>query len=85
MSLQVAFPSPEEHRETYDAIVVGTGTVELAAAIYLTRVNLKTLVYVAGDITCGRDYQITVSICQGVTATLGITRSHTEARRKQKS
>jgi len=44
LSLQVAFPSPETLRETYDAIVVGAGPAGLAAAIYLTRANLKSLV-----------------------------------------
>jgi thioredoxin reductase (NADPH) len=42
--LQVAFPSLEELGETYDAIVVGAGPAGLAAAIYLTRANLKSLV-----------------------------------------
>jgi len=42
-------------------------------------------VYAAGDITCGRKYQIAVSVGQGVTAALSIIRSHAEARRKQKS
>lgn len=44
LSLQVAFPSPETLRETYDAMVVGAGPAGLAAAIYLTRANLKSLV-----------------------------------------
>lgn len=42
-------------------------------------------VYAAGDITCGRKYQIAVSVGQGVTAALNIIRSHIEAKRKQKS
>ncbi len=44
LSLQVAFPSPEELGETFDAIVVGAGPAGIAAAIYLTRANLRTLV-----------------------------------------
>jgi len=39
-------------------------------------------VYAAGDITCGRKYQIAVSVGQGVTAALNIIRSHVEAKRK---
>ncbi len=42
-------------------------------------------VYAAGDITCGRKFQIAVSVGQGVTAALSIIRSHAEARRKQKT
>ncbi len=42
-------------------------------------------VYAAGDITCGRKYQIAVSVGQGVTAALSIIRSHVEAGRKQKT
>ncbi len=42
-------------------------------------------VYAAGDITCGRKYQIAVSVGQGVTAALSIIRSPAEARRKQKT
>jgi thioredoxin reductase (NADPH) len=42
-------------------------------------------VYAAGDITCGRKYQIAVSVGQGVTAALNIIRSHIEAKRKQRS
>jgi thioredoxin reductase (NADPH) len=42
-------------------------------------------VYAAGDITCGRKYQIAVSVGQGATAALNIIRSHIEAKRKQKS
>jgi thioredoxin reductase (NADPH) len=42
-------------------------------------------VYAAGDLTCGRKYQVAVSVGQGVTAALSIIRSHAEARRKQKS
>ncbi|MFQ6074226.1 MAG: NAD(P)/FAD-dependent oxidoreductase, partial [Candidatus Bathyarchaeia archaeon] len=41
-------------------------------------------VYAAGDITCGRKFQIAVSVGQGVTAALSIIRSHAEAGRKQK-
>lgn len=44
LSLQVAFPSFEEHEESYEAIVVGAGPAGLAASIYLQRANLKTLV-----------------------------------------
>ncbi|MGD8506781.1 MAG: FAD-dependent oxidoreductase [Candidatus Bathyarchaeota archaeon] len=53
MSLQVAFPSLGEPRETYDAIVVGAGPAGLAAAIYLVRANLKTLVLEAEE-PCGK-------------------------------
>jgi thioredoxin reductase (NADPH) len=42
-------------------------------------------VYAAGDITCGRKYQIAVSVGQGATAALNIIRSHIEAKRMQKS
>jgi thioredoxin reductase (NADPH) len=42
-------------------------------------------VYAAGDITCGRKFQIAVSVGQGVTAALSMIRSHVEARRKRKS
>lgn len=42
-------------------------------------------VYAAGDITCGRKFQIAVSVGQGVTAALSIIRSRAEAGRKQKS
>jgi thioredoxin reductase (NADPH) len=44
LSQQVAFPAPEEPGETYDAIVVGAGPAGLAASVYLTRANLKSLV-----------------------------------------
>lgn len=45
--MQIVFPSPkrvETQKESYDAIVVGAGPAGLAAAIYLVRANLKTLV-----------------------------------------
>ncbi len=42
-------------------------------------------VYAAGDLTCGRKYQVAVSVGQGVTDALSIISSHAEARRKQKS
>jgi len=35
-------------------------------------------VYAAGDATCGRKYQITVSVGQGVTAALNIIKKHAE-------
>lgn len=42
-------------------------------------------VYAAGDMTCGRKFQVAVSVGQGVTAALSMIRSHAKARRKQKS
>jgi len=44
LSLQVAFPSFKGHKEIYDAIVIGGGPTGLAASIYLSRANLKSLV-----------------------------------------
>jgi len=45
------------------------------------RTNLQG-VYAAGDITCGRKYQIAVSVGQGVTAALSIIKRHLETKRK---
>lgn len=42
-------------------------------------------VYAAGDITCGKKYQIAVSVGQGVTAALSVIKSCAEAGRKQKT
>jgi len=42
-------------------------------------------VYAAGDITCGRKFQVAVSVGQGATAALNMIRGHAKARRKQKS
>jgi len=39
-------------------------------------------VYAAGDATCGRKYQIAVSVGQGVTAALNIIRKQAETRRQ---
>jgi len=39
-------------------------------------------VYAAGDATCGRKYQIAVSVGQGVTAALNIIKKHVETVRK---
>jgi thioredoxin reductase len=41
-------------------------------------------VYAAGDATCGRKYQIAVSVGQGVTAALNIIKRHVETARKQR-
>ena len=41
-------------------------------------------VYAAGDATCGRKYQIAVSVGQGVTAALNIIKKHVETSRKQR-
>ncbi len=38
-------------------------------------------VYAAGDATCGRKYQIAVSVGQGVTAALNIMKQQSESRR----
>ncbi len=48
------------------------------------RTNLPG-VFAAGDITCGRKFQIAVSVGQGVTAALGMIRRRSEAKRKLKS
>jgi len=48
------------------------------------RTNLPG-VYAAGDITCGRKFQIAVSVGQGVTAALSIIKSHAKTRRKPRS
>jgi thioredoxin reductase (NADPH) len=48
------------------------------------RTNLPE-VYAAGDITCGRKFQIAVSVGQGVTVALSMIRSPVEAGRKRKS
>lgn len=40
-------------------------------------------VYAAGDATCGRKYQIAVSVGQAVTAALNIIRKHAETMRKK--
>jgi len=47
------------------------------------RTNLPG-VYAAGDITCGRKFQIAVSVGQGVTAALEIIRSHIKSERRRK-
>jgi len=39
-------------------------------------------VYAAGDATCGRRYQIAVSVGQGVTAALNIIKKHVETVRE---
>jgi thioredoxin reductase (NADPH) len=41
-------------------------------------------VYAAGDATCGRKFQIAVSVGQGVTAALNIIKRHVETARKQR-
>jgi thioredoxin reductase (NADPH) len=48
------------------------------------RTNLPG-VYASGDITCGRKFQIAVSVGQGVTAALEIIRSHLELERREKT
>jgi len=46
------------------------------------RTNLHG-VYAAGDITCGRKFQIAVSVGQGVTAALSIIKRHLETERRK--
>lgn len=70
------------------AILANTGLKTDSSGCIIVDGGMRTSlpgVYAAGDLTCGRKYQIAVSVGQGVTAALSIIRSHVETKRKPKA
>lgn len=87
LQVKGVFISGEKTPVTEMLTVAGVKTDTAGAGCIIIDDQMQTNianVYAAGDATCGRKYQIAVSVGQGVTAALNIIKKHVETSRKQR-
>ena len=87
MNVKGVFIAGEKTPVTEMLAAAGVKTDTAGAGCIMVNDQMQTNisnVYAVGDATCGRKYQIAVSVGQGVAAALNIIKKHVEARKPQR-